>query len=214
MRRLTLLILTFTALGVGCGGVAGNGTPRTEQRALPAFSRVEVGGSFKVDIRRGEAQQVELTADENLLPLFEAQVKDDTLTVKPTTQVRPSVGPNLRITLPRPLTALSLSGSAEAQVADLTGARFDLQISGSAEVQLAGATDEARLTVSGSGEIDALGLTARRVAVNISGSGDAQVNATEALDVTVSGSGEIRYRGQPQITRRVTGSGSVEPLAP
>lgn len=210
-RHLPLALLVPLLL-LACGGVAGSGVSKTEARAVPAFTKLAIGGTFQFEVTHGAEQKVELTADDNILPLLRAEVSGGTLTIEPKESIRPKVRPTLRVVIAQPLAGLDASGSVDGSVRGITAEAFALALSGSGTVTLAGEAKTVTLKVSGSGTLRAADLAADSVTVGISGSGDAQVHAQRVLDVSVSGSGKVRYRGEPNITQAISGSGSVDKL--
>ncbi|MCB9538503.1 MAG: DUF2807 domain-containing protein [Myxococcales bacterium] len=210
-RHLPLPLLVALLL-LGCGGVAGSGVSKTEARTVPPFTKLAVGGDFQFEVTHGAEQKVELTADDNILPLLRTEVSGGTLTVEPKESIKPKVRPTLRLVVTQPLAGLSASGSVEGSVRGITGEAFTLGMSGSGAVTLAGQTKTLTLKVSGSGTVRAADLAADSVTVGISGAGDAQVHAQRVLDVSVSGAGKVRYRGDPNITKAISGAGSVDKL--
>ena len=65
----------------GCNwiGVQGSGHARAEVRNTPAFSAVSVDGSIDADIAIGPGSRVELTGDDNIVPLITTEVHGDRL---------------------------------------------------------------------------------------------------------------------------------------
>lgn len=198
----------------GCqwfGGVKGDGTPKTEPRQVPAFSKVTVKGAFHADITAGATQAVEISGDENLVPLVTTESKGDELDIDTSKPVRPKLDLVAKLATPT-LAAVSVTGASQLALRGVGGEAFDLDVTGSAQVKAAGATHKLTIHVSGTGEIDASALTAEDVRVEVSGSGDLDVTATGVLDVSITGSGHVRYHGTPrEVKKSITGSGSIEP---
>jgi putative autotransporter adhesin-like protein len=210
MRTITILI----PLVVGCqwlgGAEHGSGKPKTEARQVPAFTKLELQGALHADITAGAAQSVEISGDDNLVPLVTTEVKDQRLVIGTRKRVAPKLELLARISAPA-LAAVSVSGSTAIKLRGVAGDTFDLDTSGSAEIVASGKTHKLRVDVSGSASIDAHELAAEDVTVVVSGSGEIEVAATGVLDVQISGSGRVRYHGTPRELRKVvSGSGTVE----
>ncbi len=206
----------FVLLAVGCqwfgaSGERGSGKTKTETRELPAFTKVSLEGALRAEIAAGSPQLVELTGDDNIVPLIATEVSDAQLRVRPKQSVQPKVDLVARIATPT-LTALSVSGSAAVKVAGVSGDALAIDCSGSATVVATGTARKFTAHVSGAADIDATQLAAEDVTVKVSGSGDLDVTATGILDVEISGSGRVRYHGTPREVRKsISGSGTVEP---
>lgn len=215
MRRLVVWIAVVSMAGcqwMGGGGERGSGVAKTEAREVPSFTKLALEGALDAEISVGGAQHVELSGDDNLLPLMLTEVNNQRLRIAPKQSIRPKLEMRARVTAPA-LAALSASGSTDIELHGLDADTFDLDTSGSADVSAAGHARALTIHVSGSGSIDAHDLTAQHVTVVVSGSGDLEVNATDVLDVTISGSGSVRYHGHPRDVRKsISGSGSIEPL--
>jgi hypothetical protein len=211
MRRLAAL----TVLVVGCqffgSGVRGSGTLKTEQRTVPAFSKLAVGGSIHADVTAGAPQLVELSGDDNIVPLITTAVDGAELRVEPTKSISPKLDLTAKIATPK-LEALAVSGSVNAVVRGVASDAFALRTSGSTNVTASGQSKRVAIHVSGSSTVDAHELHAEDVTLEISGSADVDVYATGVLDVHVSGSAHVRYAGSPrEVHKDISGSGTVEP---
>jgi len=204
------LIACFVLLA-GCNVLnaePGNGKAARQTRQVVPFHEVELSGSLVGDISIGPTQSVEITGDENLLPLVETEVRDGALRVHTTKNVRPKLEIAVHVVVPA-VDAVSLSGSCTAKVQG-QGDKLALSLSGSGAITASGKVGELSIHGSGSSKVAAAALAAERVRVSISGSGEAEVTAATALDVEISGSGTVRYHGHPKVTKSVSGSGSVE----
>ena len=212
MRMIPFVILAAVlalACNVADANVKGNGKARTEQRAVPAFKALSVGGAVQLEVTIGSPQSVVLTGDDNILPLIRTRVVDDTLIVDSKKSYSSKTPLVLRITVPS-LEALTASGSSDGFVKGIASRRFALNVSGSGNLELTGKTDALAIDVSGSGSIRARGLRAPSGAASVSGSGDLEVTATESLAADVSGSATIDYWGSPKnVARDVSGSGAI-----
>jgi hypothetical protein len=227
-----LLSLVFVPL-LSQAATAGSGRSATETRAVADFQAVSVSASTDVVIRQG-AQQLQVQADDNLLPLLETAVESTKYGA--TLVVRWKKGENiytrskvqLTVTVPK-LSALVASGSGDFQLeafstpallvslAGSGGARFNglstedlsIRIAGSGDVSGKGSATKLSLNIAGSGEAKLTDLRADDVDVQIAGSGDALVNAQKTLNVRIAGSGDVGYVGNASLKSKVAGSGSV-----
>jgi hypothetical protein len=236
VRELALLALAALLLA-GCGDssggcssdcvsvndggpvIKGSGTAKTESRTVAPFTaiRMEIGGRAEIERTPGSspgaaanlAGNLAVTADDNLLGLLTAEVKDGTL-ILGAEKGKSFAGkmPVYKITV-ADLRSLALQGSGEADAGKLDGNALAVAIAGSGAAKLAGRADELTIAVSGSGTCNAAALTAKRATVSVSGSGEVTVNASEALDAKVSGSGSVHYLGAPKLTQAVSGSGTI-----
>lgn len=109
---------------------------------------------------------------------------------------------------------VSISGSGNIKVENLSVKEMDMGISGSGDIYFAG-TDVAENTtysISGSGDIKTENLQSKKVTIHVSGSGDVRVWAVDELDAKISGSGDVYYKGRPIVDARTSGSGGIHHL--
>jgi len=144
-------------------------------------------GKVKVTISSKELNKIDLIGSGNFVA--EQPVKTDHLT-------------------------LSVSGSGDIRMKNITVRSLDGSISGSGSMDIAGNTeaDKLQIDISGSGKINAENFTAREGDVKISGSGNCRVNITDFLKGAISGSGNIYYKGKSRVDIAISGSGKARAL--
>jgi hypothetical protein len=211
-------------------GVAGEGPIKSENRSPGEFKTVRFDISGDVELATGDTYNVEVMAQESILPVLKTEVKDGRLRVYFSENVWSSEDIKLRITAPTfegftlggsgdvrattPLRGenldLDISGSGNLTIADLQYKRLDCGVSGSGNLTLGGYASEAELGVSGSGEVSAKNLNTERCKVDVSGAGNVECGVQQQLDAHVSGSGNVTYYGSPSVNSKVSGAGSVD----
>ncbi|MBK6994292.1 MAG: DUF2807 domain-containing protein [Lewinellaceae bacterium] len=213
-------------------GIKGEGPVQTETRTATDFHAIELNISGNVDVTIGENYSVEVSAQQNLLPLLKTEVKDGTLRIFCNENMNSSEDIKIRVTAPA-FDQFSLAGSGEIRVPNaLRAEKMELNISGSGDVfcpqsdfgvlnisivgsgdiELGGKANDMKADISGSGEIRAKGLTTNTLKVNITGSGTVTADVSMDLVANISGSGDVFYSGSPKVESNVIGSGSVEKL--
>ena len=216
----------------GCSAqrVKGSGNVISESRQVPEFRELRLEGRGKVALMRGNRSSIEVTADDNILPSIETEVKDGKLIIshekgknlKPTTL-------SFAITV-KDLEGISIAGSGDILgndefnsakfYADIAGSgdiaikvsadRLESSISGSGSISLSGSTNSHDARITGSGDVDAFELQARDSSVVITGSGNCRIRVSDKLQAKITGSGDVLYKGHPQISQSITGSGKVK----
>lgn len=224
-------LLSLAANAQSSNKVTGNGKISTETRNTIDYDGIKVSGSFDVDLVSGKEGNITLKGEENLLPLVQVEVSENTLKIsmKKNTNIRSRQ--KIQITIPfEKISQVTLSGSGDIQTknnikndkfsAKLSGSGnfnlgidsndLDLNLSGSGNVRLKGTANNFTTKLSGSGDIDAADLKSKNADINISGSGNGRVNCNETLTARVSGSGNIKYEGNPEKRDvKVSGSGNI-----
>lgn len=207
--RLFAMLTGCTVIG-GCSviGVNGSGTLKSEVRQVGAFSAIDIAGPVDADVAIAAEARVEISGDDNLVPLATTEVQGDRLMIGTRDQVRTKLPLVARITAPR-VTALGASGSGTIALHGIQDDNLTLALPGSGTISGDGAVQQLTIEMSGSGQLNLDQLAAKRVSVTLSGSGSVRLSASEALDVTISGSGTVSYLGNPQVKQTISGSGTV-----
>ncbi|WP_440134942.1 head GIN domain-containing protein [Chitinophaga sancti] len=210
--------------------ITGSGTIKKESRSASAFKSIAASGSFNVYITPGSGTNIEIEADDNLLPYIVTDIENGELQlhvkkgydIKPTQKITVNVsmaeikelaasgsgGFYSKGTLKGDKVELGISGSVIIDM-DLNAEKLEIGVSGSTKIALRGNVTKVEYGISGSASVDALALKSENVEVGVSGSGDLAVNAEKKLDISVSGGAKIRYKGNPSINQSSSGSSKV-----
>jgi Putative auto-transporter adhesin, head GIN domain len=210
----SLLLLAACNWSDSFGGptIKGSGNLKTETRVVERFTAIVISGSANLEIEQTGEESLQLTADDNLLPLFTTEVRDGTLFIGVAEGKRltwSGKGPRIKVTV-RELRKLKVSGAVSVKATKLDTDSLSISISGAGSASIAGRSDNLSITVSGAGSLDAVDLQTKRSTIVVSGAGDVTVNANEELDARVSGAGTVRYVGSPKLQSRVSGAGTIE----
>ncbi|MBU0640754.1 MAG: DUF2807 domain-containing protein [Planctomycetes bacterium] len=209
MTRIYIPLLAGLLLAVPGCGPSGSGVPKTESRVLPAFNEIDFRGLGRIEVSVGEAQALEITADDNLLALIETRVDNGRLIVQPLDKrLRQKVKLSLSITV-TDLKYFCLTGAANVDLSGIDNDNLRIQLAGAGEIDAQGRTKKLDITVIGAGKVRTSELVADNVHVTITGAGDVKVHAGTNLNVNITGSGSVTYAGSPQITQQVVGSGKI-----
>lgn len=189
--------------------IVGNGLLKKEKRDLPFFNKINVNGTFDVNIGLQKKQSVEILCDENLLSKISTRVSDGGLHINTTQSVCPKSGLTINIFLPN-LESLDCKGANGIVVENMNNDRFFLKLDGASDVRISGKTHQFNIEILGVGDLHATHLQAESVTIASQGSSDAYVYASKRLQVTLMGAGDIYYYGEPvQIVSRIEGVGDL-----
>ena len=213
--------------------IKGNGNQKTDKRNTAEYDEIKLLGFFDIDLVSGKEGEINVQAEENLLPYIKTEVEGTTLKIyqEKEKNLQPSKSMKILITVPfEKISAIYLSGSGDINTknqiktdkfaATLSGSGdvnldvdivdLEAKLSGSGDVRLKGKSDKLMARISGSGSITAEDLASKDVDAGISGSGDIRVNCSENLTARISGSGDIIYKGEPKSKdTKVSGSGNI-----
>jgi hypothetical protein len=237
MRKLKLAIFILLA-GVGLAGlsscnfncVRGSGHQVTETRKVDDFTRIEISGGFKVNLKQDSSLNIAITADDNLLKYIKTKVEDGKLIIKTkrnlcnTSEMTLNIGIHkleelrssgaIEVTGDGLITTkdlnFDLSGASKITL-DLNAANVTTTGSGATELYLTGQASSHHINISGVGHIHAFDFVVGDYDIETSGAGDAEINVLHNLAVHSSGASEVKYKGNPSnVTNDKSGASSVE----
>ena len=210
MKILTLLGIALLVGSTGCGPmspanrVKGSGTVKTEKRPLAPFNSLEVNCYGTIQVRAQGPEELEISGDDNIIPLITTEVKNGILYIGASKEYDPQSKLQIIVSTPN-LEKLVFAGAGQANLSNVKNDRVELVMSGAGRLIASGETKEADVTLSGAGAIDAKNLHAEIAKVNSTGAGSVDVYATDQLDANASGVGSINYYGSPKVVNKQAG---------
>jgi len=189
----------------------GDGTIRTETRALTSFTSVDISGNRNVEIIKSDTKKVEVTGFDNLIGSYESKVDNGTLTFGFVNHWRVK-NDNISLKIYTPdFSEIRLSGNNTVTIgAGFNLNDFEASMSGNGKLYFSdGTVNNLTIKSSGNGETHASNLVSQYVRVEISGNGTAEVNAVKTLSVRISGNGEVHYWGNPEVNSSISGNGKT-----
>ena len=208
-----LACLPFAGCAIGGGGVVGSGTVATETRPAAAFTAVEAAGPLQVVVEPGETDGLTVTADDNLLPLLVAEVRDGTLVVRFTENVRPQTPVRVEGSAAT-LSELTVSAAASVTASEMRTDALAVNVSSAAHASLSGYAKSLTVEASSAAKLDAEGLAAGAVRVTAGSAAEVTVSAAESLAVDAASAASVRYALSPGVTPEVktASAATAEPL--
>ncbi len=215
MKLLTLFCAGLIFGLAGCSlmsttaRVKGSGVVKTEKRSLPPFSSLEISCHGSIQVRFQELKNLELTGDDNIIPLITTEVQGDTLYIRSSKEYEPKDKLEILVSTPD-LKKFAFAGAGEAKLSNIKNERVEIAMRGAGNLSASGETKEADITLSGAGSVDAKDLHAVDAKVNSTGVGSVDIYATGKLDAKASGIGEINYYGSPKsVNKQAGGIGEI-----
>src|SRR5215510_16095318 len=215
MKILTSLSIALVIILAGCGHISttdkvkGSGIVKTEKRSLTPFDSLEVICHGSIQVRNQSQEGLEISADDNIIPLITTEVNNGTLYIRSSKDYDPSDKLEIRVSVPD-LKRFSFTGAGEANLSNIKNDRMEIAMVGAGSLTASGETKDADITLSGAGSVDAKNLHAINAKVNSTGVGSVEIYATAQLDAKASGIGEINYYGSPKIVnKQATGLGGI-----
>ena len=182
LANLTPSVVLIAALGLlaGCDvflgpSLVGSGILISEQREIEPFTKVAVSGAIEAEITRGDTPFVEISGDDNLVPIVITEVRGQTLVVRTANgRIKPQQDLQVRIETPE-FSGADVSGACEVDIQGFDSDTVTLDVSGASDVSIAGACRKLIADLSGACDLDAAELTAMDVRLLANG----QLNGDE-----------------------------------
>lgn len=209
-----VLIAAGVAALTGCSSassqspLAGAGPTKTEVRAVNAFTKLEVRHGIKLELSIGTPARVELTAQENLLPITTTAVADGTLTVDTARDYSSPDGITVKVTTPA-VGQLAFVGGANGSVTGLTASTLTIRTDGVGIVAMSGTADSLALTAKGGGQLDLGEFTATDATVDLAGGVKVTLGVTRSVKGSAVGGVALILRGHPTSVEVSTTGGAA-----
>jgi hypothetical protein len=196
--------------------IEGSGVVEEEERTVSGVRRVVFAGEGTLRITQGAAEQLLVTAEDNLLQHIRTSVQGGTLEIRTRSNVdlEPSEPITYDVTVVT-LESLQFSGVGGVEVTNLNTAELEVVLSGVGNVDITGSVNVQNVTVKGFGNYNARDLSSREATISLDGNVQqtATVRVSTTLKVTISGNGTVFYIGDPAVDSDITGSGRLEKIS-
>lgn len=233
---LVILLGMIATVSFGCWNLpAGRGTGDfiKEERAVSNFSKLDIGGAFKVYLSQGDIEKLEIEADAKEIREIVTEVIGGKLKI----HTKPGWGERFHdmiiyLTF-KNLDYIDLSGAVEVEAQslltfnelemDISGAaeinmemkagKYTAEFSGASEITFSGNCNTGNIEISGASEFHAEGLQFEELTLDLSGASEARVYSTKKLRIDASGASEVKYKGNPpDISIEESGASDIKPL--
>jgi len=213
---------------IGC--IKGSGKQVTENRNITAFSKIDISGGFKINIKQDSSLALSVMADENLMKYIRTEVNGNKLRIftrknfctdapimvnvgiKQLEEIKGSGAVELtsegRVNVNN--LKLDFSGASKIDL-DLSAADVKTEARGATELNLKGQAASHTVDVSGVGRLHALNFVVGNYKIESSGSANIEINVLKSLVTNTSGVSNIQYRGNPtKVEEHKSGSSSLK----
>jgi hypothetical protein len=233
---LFILMGMFATVSFGCYNIPADrstGNFVKEERTVSDFTKLEIGGAFKVMLSQGDQEKLVIDADAEEMKDIVTEVVGSKLKI----YTKADWGMRLHemtiyltfkdleyidfsgaveVTGETPLTfsdlEMNVSGAAEIDL-EMKAEKYEAEFSGASEIDFRGSCITGYIEISGASEFDAEGLEFQDLNIELSGASDAKIFATKKLNIGASGASSIRYKGNPpDISIDESGASSIKPM--
>ena len=248
MNRLALPLVILLAIAIAVaaawyvldrgfrnGDIGTGGEVTSEQRSLPPFTRLEIGGMADITLVQGDTESIRYEAagkgekvtvgvQNGTLSIGSRSTRGfwgflfgggtrsvkATITFRKLEAVDVSGAVKLRADgWKADQLAFSVSGEGTLHIDGLDVKELKIAASGTVKAELAGRATEQRIAISGAGNYRAPELTSDSARVAVSGAGKVLVNVAKTLKIAIAGAGTVEYIGDPKVTQEISGVGRV-----
>jgi hypothetical protein len=204
-RAISISLLVLVGALAGC--VQGQGPVTSEAREVGAFSRIEASAGIRVVVRIGPSEAVEVTAQENLLPVIATDLRGDTLSIEASEDFTSLEPVTVTVVVPA-LDGITLSGGSQAVIDGLDAESLELRIRGGAQVRAAGSVGSVALHADGGATASLEDLSVRVATVSMDGGATATLTASDDVTGTAAGGSRLTVLGDAVLSVEESG-GSV-----
>jgi len=215
MQACTLSLNDFVLLGER---IDGSGVRASETRSLTDVHGVRLSTIGKLEIRRGDKDEITISADDNILEHIVTRTKDGVLSIatKSGSSIRSKTPIRYMLTL-RSLDLISITGSGEIFADAVSGKNVSLSVSGSGDLHIARIdAEQVRLRSSGSGDMRIRNISANALAARLNASGDVTIQkgkiGRQHVIVSASGDYDAAWVRSARAEVRCSGSGDARVL--
>jgi Putative auto-transporter adhesin, head GIN domain len=234
---MRFLLLTLFSVGIlsSCQYVMGervygDGNIITRDAHVGSFNSIDVSSALEVHISQGNANQVQIKTDQNLLDLIEVFTDGNTLVarIRHGYNLEPSGRIVIQITAPEyksiqvsgaskiiadntiSANDLHLGASGASQISmEVDGGKISSDLSGASSLSLKGQATDFDLEASGASHSKCYELVAENAMIDLSGASSAEITASKNLRADASGASHVRYKGDASVNSNTSGAGSV-----
>lgn len=198
-----------------------------ETRIVGNFTKLDVSGAFEVFLVQGNARELVIEADEDIIDRVITKVSGSELEIYMRSPLRSYKKMKVYLTFEE-IDEIELSGAVKLRGGnlmqfnkldlELSGAcdvafemeaqHIDLDLSGASKLSLTGIVEGIKADCSGASELFLSELKATHIDFESSGASTAKFWVTESLNVDGSGASDVRYKGEPK-TLNVNASGAT-----
>jgi len=224
---ITPLSLMVPSCKTAC--TKGSGHIITEKRKVADFTKLDVSGSYQINLVQDSSLNISVAADDNLIKEITTEVNGDKLVLKTVKNVCASseivvtigvhnldeikeAGAVTLNTLGKLVThdlKLGVSGANKLNM-ELDAANLTTTASGSTELKLKGQASSHVVNLEGSGKVQAFDFTVSNYDLQTTGAGQFEINVLHELTVNSAGASTVKYKGNPTtINNKKSGSSTI-----
>ena len=210
---MTIVLIAAITVVAGCSrsGIKGDGVIKTEDRLISDFSKVVVAGGYRIKWSSGKPA-LNISTDQNLLPLIKTAVSGNTLQIDSKEDLAPTKSITINL-FSTSLADMQLSGGNSFKASQVSGRDLKIESSGAWDISVDGSITKLEASLAGASKLNAKSLQTQTAKLSLLGASYARVAVTGTLKVSVIGASSVTYSGNPEVVEtNVIGAGSIRHL--
>ncbi len=189
-----------TGVIVGNDCNKGNGKVIKQQRPVDLFEKIDIDGSFNVNIVGGQKAAVKVTAESNILALIRTEVRNNTLYVMTDGSFCTTHSLLVTITVPKVSSIVARSASEIVYNAgNFSNDSLLIDLADASEMVVSGKALRADIVLQDASDLDASQFEVQDVTIKTSGSSEAKIVVLGRLSAKASDASEVYYSGKPEL---------------
>jgi putative autotransporter adhesin-like protein len=182
----------------------------TESRLVQGFTSIAVEAGGRAVIRQSGDESLEITAEDNIIPLVESRVVNGRLTLgfRTGSGSMRTHGVVYRIGV-RALRDVNGSGGSQIELDGFEAPHFSVSLAGGCVLNGSGSVERLDVELSGASRIHAPELKSRIANARLSGASVALFRVSESLVVSASGASVLEFLGDPAVQSETSGASIV-----
>ncbi len=187
----------------------GSGQFVTESRSVRDFDVIRVVAGGRAIVTQSDVESLNITAEDNILPLIESTVVSGTLTVtfRPGAGSISSRGVTYHIGM-RSIRGFNGAAGSSIEAHGIDTVDLEVHLSAGSTFIGSGTADRLGLELSAGSRVEAPALRSRVTTATLSAGSTALVRVSDSLSVIASAGSQLEYLGNPAVQTQ-TSSGST-----
>jgi hypothetical protein len=187
----------------------GSGNVATVTRQLEPFHAVSVTNGMTVFVRQGDAPSVDVTADDNLVPMISTTVEGGTLVVTVNGSLTTHNQMRVSVTTATPIDEVSQDGGTTVDIEDFSADTVTVTVSGGSTLRGGGKIGNLNLTTQGGSTADMRNVEAAAVQVSLSTGSTAHVKVSQSITGECTTGSTLKVSGSASTAGVSTDTGST-----
>ena len=190
--------------------IVGSGHFVTQSRPVAGFDAISISLGGRAIVTRSDVESLNITAEDNILPLIESRVVDGTLTIT----FRAGEGSVSTRGMTYHVGMRSMRGfdgetGSVIEAHGIDSANLEVRLSAGSTFIGSGTADRLGLELSAGSRVDAAALRSRVTTATLSSGSTAVVRVSDSLSVTASSGSQLEYLGNPAVHAQTSAGSTV-----